>query len=235
MGILLVFGLIASYTSIMLGRCRYHFSLDTYPDIVEAAFGTWGRLAVAVVFYLQLLFEVAIYMLLLSQSLGLLLPSDVTPSQVSWICTVLLIVLANTFTTPRTIRWLSVLNWVTVVLLCIALLTSCILCIAQHYAIHKRSFGTGNEPELVKPEHMKMYMSSVSGVMHHYLRVNSERNAVAGAYIRGDIPAPEVLTLQSLTATRNLAELTHYLSAAVRQTSVWTNPHDTLRSLGIFR
>lgn len=47
--ILLLFGLLSLYTGLLLRRCLdSRPGLETYPDIGQAAFGTFGRVAISV-------------------------------------------------------------------------------------------------------------------------------------------------------------------------------------------
>ncbi len=87
----------------------------------QVAFGRWGRGFVSVIFYIQLLFEVTIFMVLLCQCLTLLLPHWSARS-VTGLSTALLILLSNLFTSPNAATLLSVISCVSIVLMCATLL-----------------------------------------------------------------------------------------------------------------
>ena len=76
--------------------------------IIEVAFGTSGRIVVSIVFYIQLLFEVTVFMILLSTSLGLL--TGANKSRAALISTGLLIMVANLCTSVYITNWLSLLG-----------------------------------------------------------------------------------------------------------------------------
>jgi hypothetical protein len=89
-------------------------------------------MTLSLAFYIQLLFEVTIFMVLLSQSLALLLPPSLSPCSVSLLCTALLVVLANTFTTAKTLSGLSVASWMSTIMLVVALLVAFAFRIVHH-------------------------------------------------------------------------------------------------------
>lgn len=74
--ILLLFGVLAFYTGILLRRCLdSEQGLETYPDIGQAAFGTKGRVVVSIILYLELYACCVEYLILESDNLSSLFPN----------------------------------------------------------------------------------------------------------------------------------------------------------------
>ncbi|XP_077238969.1 amino acid transporter AVT1C-like [Tasmannia lanceolata] len=74
--LLLGFGLISCYTGILLKRCLESTpGLHTYPDIGQAAFGTFGRLSIAIILYIELYICCVEYIILVSDNLSSLFPN----------------------------------------------------------------------------------------------------------------------------------------------------------------
>ncbi|KAL5717293.1 hypothetical protein ACHQM5_010325 [Ranunculus cassubicifolius] len=76
LAILFLFGVISCYTGILLKRCLDSSpEVQTYPDIGEAAFGKIGRLAVAIVLYVELYASCVEYITLMSDNLSSVFPN----------------------------------------------------------------------------------------------------------------------------------------------------------------
>lgn len=71
---LIVIGLLYTYTAILLTKCQMKQSLisQSYPDIIELAYGNLGRITVSIVFYFQILFDISLYHHLLNISFAYL-------------------------------------------------------------------------------------------------------------------------------------------------------------------
>ncbi|CAN1335812.1 Amino acid transporter AVT1C [Linum perenne] len=76
LGVLLVFALLSFYTGLLLRYCLdSQPGLETYPDIGQAAFGTTGRIAFAVILYVELYACCVEYIILESDNLSALFPN----------------------------------------------------------------------------------------------------------------------------------------------------------------
>ncbi|XP_017702364.2 amino acid transporter AVT1C-like isoform X1 [Phoenix dactylifera] len=76
LSILLIFGVLAWYTGILLRYCLdSEPGLETFPDIGQAAFGTTGRFAVSIILYLELYACCVEYIILESDNLSSLFPN----------------------------------------------------------------------------------------------------------------------------------------------------------------
>ncbi|KAG8483975.1 hypothetical protein CXB51_023221 [Gossypium anomalum] len=74
--LLLIFGVIACYTGILLKRCLESSpGLQTYPDIGQAAFGITGRLVIAVTLYAELYAACVEYVIIISENLSTIFPN----------------------------------------------------------------------------------------------------------------------------------------------------------------
>ncbi|TYH54601.1 hypothetical protein ES332_D09G180700v1 [Gossypium tomentosum] len=74
--LLLIFGVIACYTGILLKRCLESSpGLQTYPDIGQAAFGITGRLVIAVTLYAELYAACVEYVIIMSENLSTIFPN----------------------------------------------------------------------------------------------------------------------------------------------------------------
>ncbi|KAK9123939.1 hypothetical protein Sjap_013541 [Stephania japonica] len=74
--ILVIFAAIFCYTGILLKRCLEHSpGLHTYPDIGHAAFGLAGRVAIAIVLYIELYVCCVEFIILMSDNLSQVFPS----------------------------------------------------------------------------------------------------------------------------------------------------------------
>ncbi|OMO97248.1 Amino acid transporter, transmembrane [Corchorus olitorius] len=74
--LLIVFGIIACYTGILLKRCLESSpGLHTYPDIGQAAFGVPGRLMISVILYAELYAACVEYVIMMSDNLSTLFPN----------------------------------------------------------------------------------------------------------------------------------------------------------------
>ncbi|KAF6150312.1 hypothetical protein GIB67_034011, partial [Kingdonia uniflora] len=75
LSILLIFGITSCYTGILLKRCLDSSpGLQTYPDIGQAAFGSAGRLTIAIILYVELYICCVEYITLMSDNLSSLFP-----------------------------------------------------------------------------------------------------------------------------------------------------------------
>ncbi|XWS59837.1 hypothetical protein CRYUN_Cryun08bG0156200 [Craigia yunnanensis] len=74
--LLIIFGIIACYTGILLKRCLESSpGLQTYPDIGQAAFGVAGRLMIAVILYAELYAACVEYVIMMSDNLSTIFPN----------------------------------------------------------------------------------------------------------------------------------------------------------------
>ncbi|XVF55252.1 hypothetical protein PTKIN_Ptkin06aG0022300 [Pterospermum kingtungense] len=74
--LLLIFGIIACYTGILLKRCLESSpGLQTYPDIGHAAFGVAGRLMIAVILYAELYAACVEFVIMMSDNLSTIFPN----------------------------------------------------------------------------------------------------------------------------------------------------------------
>ncbi|CAN4109676.1 unnamed protein product [Withania somnifera] len=75
--LLLLFGLITFYTGILLKKCLESSpSIETYPDIGQAAFGLLGRIFIAIALYAELYSSCIEYLIMMSDNLGALFPNS---------------------------------------------------------------------------------------------------------------------------------------------------------------
>ncbi|XP_021289732.1 vacuolar amino acid transporter 1 [Herrania umbratica] len=76
LSLLIIFGIIACYTGILLKRCLESSpGLQTYPDIGQAAFGIAGRLMVSVILYAELYAACVEYVIMMSDNLSTIFPN----------------------------------------------------------------------------------------------------------------------------------------------------------------
>lgn len=74
--LLLLFAVICCYTGILLMKCLQSYpGLHSYPDIGQAAFGTAGRLGIAIVLYMELFASCVEFLTLISDNLSSLFPN----------------------------------------------------------------------------------------------------------------------------------------------------------------
>lgn len=75
LSVLFIFAILSFYTGILLRSCLdSQPGLETYPDIGQAAFGSWGRIAISIILYVELYGCCIEYIILESDNLSSLFP-----------------------------------------------------------------------------------------------------------------------------------------------------------------
>lgn len=139
-GLIVLFTLefIMSLTGKMIGDCQNKLSLESLTDLAELAYGTKGRILVACLFCLRLIFEIALYLLILANSLEEM--SGINRTSVMWVSTLVFIVLTNLVrTTPHITSWLNILETVSTLVLSVVLILFVTLDLAAKVASAEKS------------------------------------------------------------------------------------------------
>lgn len=124
-----IIGIIMSYCAILLGKCQNKLSLSTYPDIAEASYGNYGRLIVSVLFYIHLIFDMALFMITLTNSIDIIFQTHIkySSNHILIIVTLLLIILSNFVTNIEIISKFSAIGTCSTLIICCLVLIVCLV------------------------------------------------------------------------------------------------------------
>ncbi|EQC40088.1 hypothetical protein SDRG_02743 [Saprolegnia diclina VS20] len=91
LGLLLGMGIIANLTGHLLGACLASDArLRSYPDIVNAAFGLWGRRVVSMICFVELFIACTMFLILVTDSLHMLFPAMAPSALLVIVCACIL-------------------------------------------------------------------------------------------------------------------------------------------------
>lgn len=105
---LIIVGLMMHYSAHCIGYSLTKYRLESLPDIAEFAFGFTGRIVVSCLFYLLLLYDVAIFMALLSSIISVL--ASISNRLAQYLSFALFALVVNICRKNRFTSWLSILG-----------------------------------------------------------------------------------------------------------------------------